>query len=71
MPSDKTSPFNEDGTLKPTAFKNLLVAMLLRSGGSVELTYQELEASNKRRFFYRANETGLEVTLIEQKEGTA
>lgn len=69
--SDKPSPFNSDGTLKPKAFNNVIVAMLLRHGGSVELSYQELEASNNRKFLYRQNEGGLEVTLIEPKQGTA
>lgn len=70
--AEKPSPFNPDGTLKPKAFNNILVALLIRAGGSVELPYPEMDASNNREFFYRPNETGLEVTLIDpHHKGTA
>ena len=67
----KESPFDTDGNLKPDAFKNLVVAMLLRSGGSIELTFAQLEASNKRQFQYYTTEQGLRVDLIDQHEAHA
>ncbi len=64
-------PFDADGNLTDQAYKNLFVALLMRLGGTVHLSYAELQASNNREWEYQRGPTGLTIVLVQPQEGTA
>lgn len=69
--TDPASPFDARGEMNPAAWINVLVALILKSGGWVELTYAELNAAKQRQFEYHHTETGMRFSMIDPREGQA
>ena len=65
MPSELPTPFNEDGTIKPEAQNAIIIALILRLGGKVELAWDELQKVNGMYFYHPATDHGMLLTLEE------
>ncbi|MDH5667833.1 MAG: hypothetical protein OEY86_07480 [Nitrospira sp.] len=65
------SPLEADGTLKPQAWINIMVALLLKHHGVIRVSYAELMRTNGRQIEYNSTEHGLELSLVNPQEGTA
>ena len=68
MPSEAhPHAFGPDGELRPGALKNIIVALLNRMGGQVQLSWKELEATNNTGFFHPMSDT--DILLIVDEGG--
>lgn len=57
------SPFEKDGQLKHDALKNIIAALVTKMGGTVELTWEELQKTNNSGFYYPMSDTSMVLTV--------
>lgn len=61
--------FDEHGNLHRDAWINIFAALLLKSGGQVVLSEDDLQASNLQQIEYEQTETGIRFTICERRCG--
>lgn len=59
------SPFDDDGNIKPEAQNAIIIALILRLGGKVELKWEELQRVNGMYFWCPNTDDGMLLTLQE------
>lgn len=57
------NPFDEHGQIKPECINSVIVALLLKLGGTVEVTWEEMQRTNGRGFWYPMSDTGIVFTV--------
>lgn len=66
------SPYDEHGNFRLEAWVNVCAAILLKSGGCIELSERELQAPNLRQIQYEQTDRGtILFTMIDTRCGEA